>query len=48
LAIISLAGVVVAFCALSGLAFGLIRVLARKFGHLGANDAMITLHLADK
>ena len=48
LAIISLAGVVVVFCALSGLAFGLIRVLARKFGHLGANDAMITLHLADK
>jgi hypothetical protein len=48
LAIISLAGVVVAFCALSGLAFGLIRVVARKFGHLGANDAMITLHLADK
>jgi hypothetical protein len=48
LAIISLAGVLVAFCALSGIAFGLIRVLARKFGHLGANDAMITLHLADK
>jgi len=48
LAIISLAGVVVAFCTLSGLAFGLIRVVARKFGHLGANDGMITLHLADK
>ncbi|HEY6392036.1 MAG TPA: hypothetical protein VIX89_12205, partial [Bryobacteraceae bacterium] len=48
LAIISLAGVVVVFCALSGLAFGMIRVIARKFGHLGANDAMITLHLADK
>jgi len=48
LAIISLAGVVVVFCALSGLAFGMIRVFARKFGHLGAHDALITLHLADK
>jgi hypothetical protein len=48
LAIINLAGVVLVFCTLSGLAFGLIRVLARKFGHLGANDGLITLHLADK
>jgi len=48
LGIFSLAGVVLVFCALSGLAFGLIRVLARKFGHLDANDTMITLHLADK
>lgn len=48
LGIFSLAGVVLVFCTLSGLAFGLIRVLARKFGHLDANDTMITLHLADK
>jgi len=48
LGILSLAGVVLVFCTLSGLAFGLIRVLARKFGHLGAADTMITLHLADK
>ncbi len=48
LAIISLAGVVLTFCILSGLAFGLIRVLARKFGYSHANDSMITLHLADK
>ena len=48
LAIISLAGVVLAFCVLSGLAFGLIRVLARKFGYSYADDSMTTLHLADK
>jgi len=48
LGIFSLAGVVVAFCALSGLAFGVIRVIARKFGYSDAGEAMITLHLADK
>jgi len=48
LAIISLSGVVLSFCILSGLAFGLIRVLARKFGYSHADDSMITLHLADK
>jgi hypothetical protein len=48
LGIFSLAGVVLAFCVLSGLAFGLIRVLSRKFGYSDANEAMTTLHLADK
>jgi hypothetical protein len=48
LAIIELAGIVVAFCVLSGLAFGSYRILSRRFGHSGAGDAMILLDLRDK
>ena len=48
LAILSLAGIVVGFCLLSGLAFGGFRVLSKRFGHSDATTAMITLHLGDK
>ena len=48
LAIISLAGIVLGFCLVSGLAFGGLRVLARKFGYSDAGIAMTTLHLSDK
>lgn len=46
--IFMLAGVVIGFCVVSGLAFALIRILARKFGYSDAQNAMTTLHLGGK
>jgi hypothetical protein len=48
LAIITLAGIVLAFCLASGLIFGGLRLLARKFGYADAGTSMTTLHLSDK
>jgi len=48
LAIISLAGIVLGFCLLSGIAFGGMLMLARRFGYSGAEGSLITLHLSDK
>jgi len=48
LAIISLAGVVLGFCLLSGIAFGGMLMLARRFGYSAAEGSLITLHLSDK
>jgi len=48
LAIITLAGIVLGFCLVSGLVFGGLRVLARRFGYTDAGVAMTTLHLSDK
>ncbi len=48
LAIISLAGLLLAFCVLSGLAFGAMLIIARRFGYSGAEGSLITLHLSGK
>jgi len=48
LAILSLAGILLAFCLLSGLAVGGTLRLARRFGYSGAEGSMITLHLEGK
>jgi hypothetical protein len=48
IAIISLAGVVLSFCLLSGLAFGGMLRVARRFGYSGADGSLITLHLSGK
>ena len=48
LGIITLAGIVLGFCLASGLAFGAIRVVARRFGYSGADESMTTLHLGGK
>jgi len=48
LAIFSLAGIVLAFCVLSGLAYGGIRIFRRRFGNADASDAMIVLNLQSK
>jgi hypothetical protein len=48
LSIITLAGIVLAFCLASGLLFGGFRVIARKFGYTDAGTTMTTLHLSDK
>jgi len=48
LSIITLAGIVLAFCLASGLLFGGVRVIARRFGYTDAGTAMTTLHLSDK
>jgi hypothetical protein len=48
LGIIALAGIVVGFCLLSGIAFGAFRIVARRFGYSDAGTAMTTLHLGDK
>jgi hypothetical protein len=48
LSIITLAGIVLAFCLASGLIFGGLRLLARKFGYADASTSMTTLHLSDK
>jgi len=43
-----LAGIILVFCFVSGLAYGGIRVLQRRFGNEGAEEAMIVLGLQDK
>jgi hypothetical protein len=48
LAILSLAGILLAFCLLSGLAVGGTLRLARRFGYSGAEGSMTTLHLEGK
>jgi len=48
LSIITLAGIVLGFCLVSGLLFGGFRVIARRFGYTDAGTAMTTLHLSDK
>lgn len=48
LAILSLAGLLLAFCLLSGLAVGGALRVARRFGYSGAEGSMITLHLEGK
>jgi hypothetical protein len=48
LAILSLAGLLLAFCLLSGLAVGGILRFARKFGYRAAEGSLITLHLEGK
>ena len=48
IAIFKLAGIVVGFCVLSGLVFGGLRFLSRRFGDPSAQGAMIALHLSDK
>lgn len=48
LSIFALAGILLAFCLVAGVAFGGLRILARKFGHQDAQDPMILLHLSDK
>jgi hypothetical protein len=48
LAIISLAGLVLGFCVLSGVAFGLMLTVARRFGYSGAEGSLITLNLSGK
>ncbi len=48
LAIITLAGIVLAFCLASGLIFGGLRLVARRFGYTDAGTSMTTLHLSDK
>ena len=45
LAIFTLAGVLLLFCLLSGLAVGGVLHLARKFGYSAAEGSLITLHL---
>jgi hypothetical protein len=48
LAILSLAGILLAFCLLSGLAVGGILRLARRFGYSAAEGSLVTLHLEGK
>jgi hypothetical protein len=48
LAILSLAGILLAFCLLSGLAVGGTLRLARRFGYSAAEGSMTTLHLEGK
>ncbi len=48
LAIITLAGIVLGFCLASGLLFGGLRIVARRFGYTDAGTSMTTLHLSDK
>ncbi len=48
LAILTLAGLLLVFCLLSGLAVGGGLRLARKFGYTAAEGSLITLHLEGK
>lgn len=48
LAILSLAGLLLGFCLISGLAVGGGLWLARRFGYSGAEGSLITLHLEGK
>jgi len=48
LAILSLAGLLLAFCLLSGLAVGGTLRLARRFGYSAAEGSLITLHIEGK
>jgi hypothetical protein len=48
LSVMTLAGLLLAFCLLSGLAVGGTLRLARRFGYSGAEGSMITLHIEGK
>jgi hypothetical protein len=48
LSIFALAGIVLGFCLLSGVAFGVLRILQTRFGKTGAEAPMILLNLRDK
>ncbi len=48
LGILKLAGIVLGFCLVSGLAFAALRLVARRFGYSDAGTAMTTLHLGGK
>ena len=48
LGILTLAGIVLGFCLVSGLVFAVIRLIARRFGYSGAEGSMTTLHLGGK
>jgi len=48
LSIFTLTGIVLGFCILSGVAFGGLRMLQRRFGKTGAEAPMILLNLEDK
>ena len=43
-----LAGVILAFCVVSGLLFGAWRVLSKRWAPAGSDEAMIRLHLEGK
>jgi hypothetical protein len=46
--IAALAGIIIGFCIVSGVAFAGIRILSRRLGPKGQEDPMITLHLEGK
>ena len=48
LSIFMLAGIILVFCLLAGLAYGGLRILRRKFGKESADEGMIVLHLSDQ
>ncbi len=48
LSVFALAGILIVFCLVSGLAFAGGRVLLQRFGGVSAADAVTTLHLGDK
>ena len=48
LAIFTLAGIVLVFCVLSGVAFAGLRIFGKKFGYLNADQSMIVLNLRGK
>lgn len=48
LAMVTLSGIIIGFCLVSGLLFAAVRIVSRRFGHEGADGAMITLHLEGK
>jgi hypothetical protein len=48
LSIITLAGIVLGFCLVSGLLFGGFRVIARRFGYTDAGTTMTTLRIGGK
>ena len=43
-----LIGILIVFCALSGLAFGGIRQLFRRIGPSDDGESMVSLHLSDR
>jgi len=43
-----LAGILLLFCLFSGLLFGAVKVLSRRFGSQNADEPMVVLHLVDK
>jgi len=48
LAIFTLAGIVLVFCVLSGVAFAGLRIFGKKFGYVNADESMIVLNLRGK
>ena len=48
LSMVTLAGIIIAFCVVSGLLFAGSRILSRRFGNKDADEGMITLHIEGK